>query len=56
VLEDEFIVSGEVRGRSVLIVDDFIRSGTSMAAVGKAARASGAYRVFGIGAVRTMRR
>ena len=56
VLQNEFIVPGEVRGRSVLIVDDVIRSGTSMAAVGKAARAAGACRVFGIGAVRTMRR
>lgn len=54
--DDEFSVPSEVRGCSVLIVDDVIRSGTSMAAVGKAARASGAYRVFGIGAVRTMRR
>jgi len=56
VFDDEFSVPGEVRGHSVLTVDDVIRSGTSMAAVGKAARASGAYRVFGIGAVRTMRR
>ena len=56
VFDDEFSVPGEVRGHSVLIVDDVIRSGTSMTAVGKAARASGAYRVFGIGAVRTMRR
>ena len=56
VLQDEFIVPDVVYGRSVLIVDDVIRSGTSMAAVGKAARASGACRVFGIGAVRTMKR
>jgi pyrimidine operon attenuation protein/uracil phosphoribosyltransferase len=56
VFNDEFSVPGEVRGHAVLIVDDVIRSGTSMTAVGKAARASGANRVFGIGAVRTMRR
>ena len=56
VFEDEFRVPGEVRGCSVLIVDDVIRSGSSMGAVAKAARASGATRVFGIGAVRTMRR
>jgi hypothetical protein len=56
VLDSEFTVPREVRRHSVLIVDDFIRSGTSMAAVGKAARESGACRVFGIGAVRTMRR
>jgi predicted amidophosphoribosyltransferase len=55
-LDNQFIVSDEVRGRSVLIVDDFIRSGKSMTAVGEAARKSGAYKVFGIGAVRTMRR
>jgi hypothetical protein len=54
--DDEFSVPAEVRGQCVLIVDDVIRSGTSMGAVAKAARASGAYRVFGIGAVRTMRR
>jgi hypothetical protein len=55
-LEDEFMVAEVVQGQSVLIVDDVIRSGTSMAAVGKAARASGARQVLGICAVRTMRR
>lgn len=56
-LEDEFTVADAVQGQSVLIVDDVIRSGTSMAAVGKAARASGAaWPVLGICAARTMRR
>jgi predicted amidophosphoribosyltransferase len=55
-LEGEFIVPGTVQGQSVLIADDVIRSGTSMAAVGKAARAAGAQQVLGICAVRTMRR
>ena len=55
-LEGEFIVAEVVQGQSVLIVDDVIRSGTSMAAVGEAARASGARQVLGICAVRTMRR
>jgi predicted amidophosphoribosyltransferase len=55
-LEGEFIVPGAVQGQSVLIVDDVIRSGTSMAAVAKAARMAGAQQVLGICAVRTMRR
>jgi predicted amidophosphoribosyltransferase len=55
-LEDEFSVSEQVRSQSVLIVDDVIRSGTSMAAVAKAARASGARQVLAICAARTIRR
>lgn len=55
-LQDEFVVAEVVRGQSVLIVDDVIRSGVSMAAVGKAARAAGAQPVLGICATRTMRR
>jgi Phosphoribosyl transferase domain len=55
-LQDEFVVDEVVRGQSVLIVDDVIRSGVSMAAVGKAARAAGARQILGICATRTMRR
>jgi pyrimidine operon attenuation protein/uracil phosphoribosyltransferase len=55
-LDDEFVVPGEVMGHCVLIVDDVIRSGTSMAAVCNAARRSGAGRVLGVSAVRTLRR
>jgi len=54
--DDEFRVPVEVSGHCALVVDDVIRSGTSIAAVGKAARASGARSVLGIAAVRTMRR
>lgn len=56
VLENEFAVSQDVRSQPVLIVDDVIRSGASMAAVAMAARASGASQVLGICAARTMRR
>lgn len=56
VFNDEFRVPAEVRGHCALIVDDVIRSGTSMAAVGRAARGSGARSVLGIVPVRTMRR
>jgi adenine/guanine phosphoribosyltransferase-like PRPP-binding protein len=55
-LQDEFVVDEVVRGQSVLIVDDVIRSGVSMAAVGKTAHAAGARQVLGICATRTMRR
>lgn len=53
---DEFIVPTAIRGRSALIVDDVFRSGGSMAAVAKAARAAGAQEIFGICPARTMRR
>jgi hypothetical protein len=55
-LASEFTVAEVVRGQSVLIVDDVIMSGTSMTAVGTAARASGARQVLGICAARTMKR
>ena len=55
-LMNEFTVAEVVQGQSVLIVDDVIMSGTSMAAVGAAARASGARQVLGICATRTMKR
>jgi hypothetical protein len=53
---DEFIVPTAIRGRSALIVDDVFRSGGSMAAVAKAARAAGAREIFGICPARTIRR
>jgi pyrimidine operon attenuation protein/uracil phosphoribosyltransferase len=56
VLDNQFTVPADLRGQSVLIVDDVIRTRQSMAAVGKAARAAGASRVFGVGATRTRRR
>jgi predicted amidophosphoribosyltransferase len=55
-LEDQFIVPPEIRGRSALIVDDVFRSGGSMMAVARAAHEAGAREIFGICPARTMRR
>ena len=55
-LEDQFIVPPEIRGRSALIVDDVFRSGGSMVAVARAAHEAGAREIFGICPTRTMRR
>ena len=55
-LEGQFIVPPEIRGRSALIVDDVFRSGGSMVAVARAAREAGAREIFGICPARTMRR
>jgi hypothetical protein len=55
-LEDQFIVPPEVRGRSALIVDDVFRSGGSMMAVARAAHEAGAREIFGICPTRTMKR
>jgi pyrimidine operon attenuation protein/uracil phosphoribosyltransferase len=54
-LSGQFLVTDEVHGRRVLIVDDVIRSGDSMSAVAKAAREAGATTVSGICGARTMR-
>lgn len=54
VLRDQFMVSDEVKDKAVLIVDDVYQSGTSMGEVAKAARQSGALRVFGFCAARTL--
>jgi predicted amidophosphoribosyltransferase len=56
ILDNEFVVSPEARGHSVLIVDDVFRSGDSVAAVAKAAHEVGAREIFAICATRTMRR
>lgn len=55
ILSNEFSVSSSLHGHSVLIVDDVIRHGGSMAAIAKAARASGARTVYGICAARALR-
>lgn len=55
-LRDQFTVPQSLDGQRVLIADDVFRSGTSMGAVASAARNAGAGRVYGICAVRTMRR
>jgi predicted amidophosphoribosyltransferase len=56
ILEDEFSVSPGASGKSALIIDDVFQSGSSMAAVAKAARASGVVSIQGLCCVRTMRR
>ncbi len=55
-LEDQFIVPPDIRGRSALIVDDVFTSGGSMMAVARAAHEAGAREIFGICPTRTMKR
>lgn len=54
-LAEDFIVDPMVSGQIVLIVDDVVRSCTSMSAVAKSARAQGAAVVLGLGGAKTMR-
>jgi hypothetical protein len=54
-LKDEFSVSPCASGRSVLIIDDVFQSGSSMAAVAKAARATGVVSVQGLCCARTIK-
>ncbi|HEV8557909.1 MAG TPA: phosphoribosyltransferase [Actinophytocola sp.] len=54
-LLDEFIVVDDLRGCTVLVVDDAYHTGYTMAGVVKAARAAGAVTVLGIVPVRVMR-
>lgn len=55
-LRDQFEVRESLVGASVLIVDDVFRSGASMEEVARAARVAGALSVYGLAAVRTMRK
>lgn len=55
-LRDQFEVQESLVGTSVLIVDDVFRSGASMKEVARAAKAAGALSVYGLAAVRTMRK
>jgi len=52
--DGHFVMPGALHG-DVIILDDVYRSGTTMSAVAKAAKAAGARRVFGFAPVRTMR-
>lgn len=52
----KFRCDSQLSGQSVLIVDDVFSSGATMSEVGRAAHSAGASRVFGLAAVRTMRR
>lgn len=55
-LAGQFNVPPTACGKSALIIDDVFQSGSSMAAVATAARASGVVAVQGLCCVRTMRR
>ncbi|MEX0629314.1 MAG: phosphoribosyltransferase family protein [Chloroflexota bacterium] len=44
-----------VHGKQVIVMDDMVRSGRTLVAVGEAASNAGAARVVGLAAVRTMR-
>jgi pyrimidine operon attenuation protein/uracil phosphoribosyltransferase len=54
-LTNEFSLSEDVAGRTIIIVDDVYRSGTTMRAVASAARRAGADQVLGLVGARTMR-
>lgn len=56
VLAGQFSIADDLKGQTVLIVDDVFQSGASMGEAARAARDAGANRVFGICAVRTRRR
>lgn len=55
-LAGQFSLPFGALGKSALIIDDVFQSGSSMAAVARAARASGVVAVQGLCCVRTMRR
>jgi hypothetical protein len=54
-LTGEFSLTEDLTGAAVLIVDDVLRAGTTLSAVGSAAKGAGAARVYGLIAVRTIR-
>lgn len=54
-IQDKFICRADLRGLSVLIVDDIYSTGTSVAETARAIRIAGAARVAVLCAVRTMR-
>src|ERR1035437_3079131 len=55
-LSNEFTVNSVVRGRPVLIVDDVLMSGRTMAAVANAARRAGAVAVCGLVGAKTLKK
>jgi predicted amidophosphoribosyltransferase len=55
-LSEEFQVALQPRHRTILIVDDVVKSGRSMAAVAAAARRAGAATVYGLACARTRRK
>ncbi|MGQ0774311.1 MAG: phosphoribosyltransferase family protein [Pseudonocardiales bacterium] len=54
-LDDEFSIAEQLSGCHALVIDDVVRSGTTLRAVAKAARAAGAGRISGLVCVRTLR-
>lgn len=56
VISNHFYVEESIEGGTALVVDDVFRSGDSMNETARAALAAGASSVYGICAVRTMRR
>jgi predicted amidophosphoribosyltransferase len=55
-LNGEFSISSRLDEQQVLIADDIFRSGTSMGVVASVAREAGAWKIYGLCGVRTMRR
>lgn len=55
-IRGQFSVRESLGSVDVLIVDDVFRSGLSMSEVARAAREAGARSIYGLAAVRTMRR
>jgi hypothetical protein len=55
-LSNEFSVGSLVHGRPVLIVDDVVMSGRTMAAVAQAARQAGAVAVCGLAGAKTLKK
>jgi hypothetical protein len=55
-IRGQFRTSADLTRQSVLVVDDVIRSGLSLAEAARAATAAGAERVWGIAGARTMKR
>ncbi|MGH4018629.1 MAG: phosphoribosyltransferase family protein [Pseudonocardiaceae bacterium] len=54
-LDGEFSIGGDLAGCHALVIDDVVRSGATLQAVARAARAAGAGRISGLVCVRTLR-
>lgn len=53
--EDAYVVTENLHGRTVLILDDLYESGATMAGVANAARRAGASTVLGLASTRVRR-
>ncbi|MGH7589127.1 MAG: phosphoribosyltransferase family protein [Gemmatimonadota bacterium] len=54
-LEGAYEVEGDVLGRSIVLVDDLIRSGSTLGFIAALLREQGASRVLGLAATKTVR-